>query len=188
MTLSDLVARLTASLDSAGIPYMLTGSLASSFHGEPRSTRDVDVVIDPSADGLEKLLGSFPADAYYVDADAARSALAERGEFNVVEQATGWKVDFVIRKEREFARAEFGRRTQVELPGGPAFVATAEDMMIAKLEWAQAGESERQLRDVASILAVSGDRLDHEYLDRWVGVLGLEPLLERARWLAQSDR
>jgi hypothetical protein len=60
-------------------------------------------------------------------------------------------------------------------------------MMIAKLEWAMAGESERQLRDVASILAVSGDRLDHEYLDRWVGVLGLEPLLERVRSLARAD-
>jgi len=187
MTLGDLVARLTDTLDNAGIPYMLTGSLASSFHGEPRSTRDVDVVIDPSPDSLERLLSSFPADAYYVDGEAARAALAERGQFNVVEQATGWKVDFVIRKERKFSRAEFGRRTWVELPGGPAFVATAEDTIIAKLEWAQAGESERQLRDVASILAVSGDRLDRGYLDRWVGALGLEPMLENAEILARSD-
>ncbi|MGH2488188.1 MAG: hypothetical protein ACRDFR_01035 [Candidatus Limnocylindria bacterium] len=181
MTLGDLVARMTDSLDKAGIPFMVTGSLASSFHGEPRTTRDVDLVIDPTDRALRSFLDSLPAEEFYRDADAARAALAERGQFNVVEIATGWKVDLVMRKDRPFSQEEFGRRLRVELFGRESFIATAEDTIIAKLEWAQAGESERQLRDVASIVAVSGDGLDRAYLDRWIRALGLEALWDRAR-------
>jgi len=186
MTLGDLVARITESLERAGIPFMLTGSLASSFHGEPRSTRDVDVVIDPSPEGLSAFLASLPADEFYADGETARTALAERGQFNVVEAATGWKVDLVIRKDRPFSRAEFERRTPVEVFGRPTFIATAEDTIIAKLEWARAGESERQLRDVASIVAVSGEGLDMTYLDRWIQGLGLESMWEQARRQSRS--
>ena len=184
MTLGDLLARIAGILEHARIPFMVTGSMASSFHGEPRTTRDLDVVIDPSPDALAALVAALPESEFYVDAATADAALRERGQFNVVEISTGWKVDFIIRKERPFSREEFGRRVPTELFGQPAFIASAEDTIIAKLEWARAGESERQLRDVAAILAVSGDRLDHAYIDRWTQALDLVPLWEQARSLA----
>jgi hypothetical protein len=98
-----------------------------------------------------------------------------------VDPASGWKADLVIRKDRPFSKSEFGRRQPAALPGELAFVASAEDTIIAKLEWARAGESERQLRDVASILAVSGEHLDHEYLRRWVNELGLGEMWDLVR-------
>lgn len=182
MSLSDLVAAVVQRLDEAGIPYMITGSLASSFHGEPRSTRDADLVIDPTPDAFRRFIdGLVGAEGFYVDADAAVDALERRTQFNLIDAATGWKVDFVIRKDRPFSLEEFRRRRPVDLLGTTAYLATAEDTIIAKLEWAQAGESERQLRDVASILSVVGDQLDRQYLDRWIADLGLVDLWERAQ-------
>jgi Domain of unknown function (DUF1814). len=173
MTLEQLLAAFGRRLTQARIPYMVTGSIASSFHGEPRATRDIDLVIDPTAQALARFVRDLPADVFYVDRDAALTALAERTQFNVIEKASGWKVDLVIRKDRPFSIEEFGRRKPAELLGTPTFVASAEDVVIAKLEWAKAAESERQLRDVAAILAVSGDGLDYSYIERWVAALGL---------------
>ena len=93
---------------------------------------------------------------------------------NVIDLATGWKADFIIRKDRPFSREEFGRRQKVEMFGTAVFVATAEDTVVAKLEWARLGQSERQLRDVAAVVEVSGDGLDFEYVEKWVVELGLE--------------
>jgi len=88
--------------------------------------------------------------------------------------ASGWKVDLMIRKDRPFAVEEFARRQSAELLGAPTFVISAEDLVIAKLEWAKAAESERQLRDVSGILAVSGDVLDIPYGERRVAALELD--------------
>jgi len=179
VTLGALLARISAKLDDAGIAYMITGSVASSFHGEPRATRDLDIVIDPTPDAIRRLVRSLPADEFYTDLDAALEALRQRSQFNVVEVATGWKVDLLVRKDRPFSREEFARRQRADLQGVSAYVATAEDTIIAKLEWARSGESERQLRDVAGILAASGDRIDHAYLKQWIKELGLSELWAR---------
>jgi hypothetical protein len=174
MTLGELLAGIGERLEAAGIPYMVTGSVASSFHGEPRATRDLDIVVDPTASSLDAFIVSLTPDQFYVDSEAARTALVERSQFNVIEIASGWKVDLLIRKNRPFSIEELARRQPADVLGGPTFVASAEDVVIAKLEWAKAGESERQLRDVAAILAVSGDGLDYPYIERWVSALGLQ--------------
>ncbi|MDP9468663.1 MAG: hypothetical protein M3P32_08010 [Chloroflexota bacterium] len=179
MTLGELLAEIGQRLDAAAIPYMVTGSVASSFHGEPRATRDIDIVVDPTPQALDAFVRSLPADAFYVDLGAARTALAERGQFNVIESASGWKADLVIRKDRPFSIEEFARRQPVALLGTATFIASPEDLIIAKLEWAKFAESERQLRDVTAILAVSGDRLDYRYIERWVSALGLRDVWSR---------
>jgi hypothetical protein len=183
MSLTDLTSRLIKLLDEFDVPYMVTGSVASSYYGEPRMTRDLDVVIDPDESKLRALVEALEAAGFYADTDAAAEALANRTQLNVIDPASGWKADLIIRKDRPFSREEFARRQVADLPGVSAFVATAEDLIVAKLEWARAGESERQLRDVASILAVSGDRLDLAYLGRWVDELGL-----RDQWAMASQR
>lgn len=173
MTLGDLLASIGQQLERARIPYMVTGSVASSYHGEPRATRDLDVVIDPTPTSLAAFLDSLSRDTYYLDADAATTALRERTQFNVIDRATGWKVDLIIRKDRPFSAEEFGRRLPADMLGTHTFVATPEDVIIAKLEWAHASGSDRQLRDVQSILHGAGEQLDRAYLDRWISQLGL---------------
>jgi hypothetical protein len=168
-------------LDSIGIPYMVVGSFASTAHGEPRSTHDLDLVIDPSPAQLDQLLSKLDLDAYYVDAEVARDALARRAMFNVIEIATAWKIDLVIRRARPFSVQELSRRQVVSLLGVPVATATAEDTIIAKLEWAKQGASDRQLEDVAGILRVRGPELDEDYLERWISELELAEEWRRAR-------
>lgn len=176
MTLDDLVVLLVDILDAAHVPYMVVGSVASSYHGEPRMTRDLDVVVDPTPDSLRVLVSRLQAAGLYADPDAAASALSNRTQFNAIDPASGWKVDLIILGQRAFDRAEFARRTVAQLLRTKVQMATAEDVILAKLEWALAGESERQLRDVAAILAVSGDGLDFDYLDGWAAQLGVTQL------------
>jgi hypothetical protein len=165
-----LVDRLVELLDAAGVPFMIAGSFASTAHGQPRTTQDLDVVIDPpSHAAFDTLLGSFAPEQYYVDADAARDALRRRSMFNVVDLASGWKVDLILRKNRPFSRQEFSRRMELTLLGIQVFVATPEDTIVAKLEWSKlAGGSQRQRRDVAGIVATIGDALDRDHIERWV--------------------
>lgn len=179
MTAADLLREVVRRLDEAVIPHMLAGSMASSFHGEPRSTQDIDLVIDPDGSALRRFVDDLDPDRFYVD--DALDALRHRGQFNVIDTTTGWKVDLVIRKDRPFSREEFARRRAVDVLGVSTHVATAEDTVLAKLEWAKGGGSDRQVEDVVGIFDAVGDALDQEYLDRWAGELGVTELLAVAR-------
>jgi hypothetical protein len=179
VTFADMLAIVIGLLEAADVPYMITGSLASSYHGEPRATRDIDIVIEPSPDGVERLANGLADSGFYVDRDVARQALAERSQFNAIgPDAT--KVDLILRRDRPFSVEEFGRREPADLLGTPGFVATAEDLIVAKLEWANATGSDRQLRDVAGIIAI-GQGLDEDYIERWTSALGLNDAWHRAR-------
>ena len=180
MTFADLVGTALRHLLAAGIPYMVTGSVASSYYGEPRATRDLDVVIEPTSRTLETLLDGLIADGFYVDRDAAHEALRQRTQFNAI-GPNALKIDFVIRKDRPFSLREFERRRPANLLGIAAFIPTVEDLIVAKLEWAAAGGSELQLRDVAGILAVAGDEVDYRYLAPWIRALDLAKVWDRAR-------
>lgn len=169
-------------LERLSIPYMVTGSVASSHHGRPRSTHDTDIVIDPAPEQLDRLVAGLSAAGFYVDPARARDALRRRLQFNAIETQFACKIDLIIRKDRPFSREELARRQPAELaPGVPLALASPEDTIVAKLEWARkAGGSEKQLADVAGILAVTPS-LDHDYIEKWAGELGLLDLWRDAR-------
>jgi hypothetical protein len=171
VTFGELLASVIGLLERSGVPYMVTGSLASSYHGEPRATRDADIVIDPSREALDRLAAGLLDAGFYVDRDVAREALTNRSQFNAI-GADAMKVDFIIRRDRPFSVEEFGRRQPADLLGTPGFIASAEDVILAKLEWAKATGSDRQLEDVAGILAIASG-LDLPYVDRWAAALGV---------------
>lgn len=182
MTLERLLRVLTETLDSAGIPSMLTGSVAAAFRGASRATMDVDLVIEPTASALDDFVQRIGARGLYVSLDAAREALAHSGIFNVVDPETGWKDDLIIRKAREFSEAEFSRREATDFFGVPVAIASLEDVILSKLEWAKLGASGRQLDDVRMLLRVAGAAVDQSYLDRWVAALGVS-----AQWRAVQE-
>lgn len=157
-------------LRRCGIPYMLTGSFAGTIFGEPRTTNDVDLVVDPTAEQLEAFLDTV-RDEEYVSREAAREALRTRGMFNVIDTASGWKVDLIVRKDRPFSVEEFGRRVDVEWQGRSLQAASPEDVILSKLEWHRRSGSERQLADAAAVVATQGDDLDRGYLRRWAAEL-----------------
>jgi hypothetical protein len=181
MNVADVLHRITVVLDEAGIPWMLTGSLASAYYGAPRSTQDIDVVIAATPVQLRRLVQLLPSDKYYVDLDAVLEAHKRRTRFNVVDLITAWKIDSIIRKSRAFSEEEFLRRARFDLQGVPLFVASAEDVVISKLEWATLAQSVRQIEDVAAILRTRWHSLDHAYLEKWIRRLGLTTEWKDAR-------
>lgn len=174
-TPDEVIRQVLTALETAGVPYMLTGSFASSLHGAPRSTQDLDFVIAPDDRSIERLVDQFPPGRYYLSRSAAMEALRRNSLFNVIDLETGWKIDFIVRKSREFSTVEFDRRVSTELLGLKIFVATPEDIVISKLEWAKRSGSERQIEDVMGIVRSQGAQLDSGYVERWVGDLELGP-------------
>lgn len=181
MSVSEVFHRITSALGEAGIAYMLAGSFASAYYGAPRTTQDIDLVIASTAKQLQTFVQLLSKDEYYVDLDTALEARKRESLFNVVDMATGWKIDLIIRKSRPFSEEEFRRRKLVNLQGSPLFVASAEDVVISKLEWAKLAQSQRHIEDVASILRMQWDSLDRPYLERWILELKIEAEWNDAR-------
>jgi len=182
------IRRVLEALAIAGVPYMLTGSFASAFHGAPRTTQDVDIVIAPTLGSLQKIVRQFPEEEYYVSRDAALQAYGAESLFNVIDLNSGWKIDFIIRKSRPFSLEEFERRREADMLGTRLYIASAEDVILSKLEWAKMSSSERQVNDVAGILRTQGDALDLEYVERWIAALGLENQWTQAKAAAGLTR
>jgi hypothetical protein len=181
MRVSEVFDRITSALGEAGIAYMLAGSFASAYYGAPRTTQGVDLVIRATADQLRTFVQILPPDQYDVDLHAALEAHKHQSLFNVVDMATGWRIDFIIRKSRPFSEEEFRRRTLANLEGRPLFVASAEDVVVSKLEWAKLAQSERHIEDVAGIFRMRWDSLDRAYLERWISELRIEAEWNDAR-------
>ena len=145
------LARVMAALGRAGIPSMLTGSLAAAIHGHPRATQNIDIVIEATAEQLHDLAAALEGDDIFFDLGSTLDACARQSMTNLLDNATGWKVDLIFQKSRAFSRSEFGRRVATAIDGIPLHVASIEDLVLAKLEWAKAGESARQIEDVAHL-------------------------------------
>ncbi len=174
----ELLAKVVEALDAAGINHMVTGSFASTFHGEPRMTRDIDVVIDPDETSIVLFAEQFDPAIFYMN--DATAATAQRDMFNVIDVTTGWKVDLIVRKDRPFSVEEFGRRVPVVIGGVATCVASAEDTILSKLEWSHRSGSERQMRDVVAVIQVQRQQLDIDYLEHWATELGIADLLHEA--------
>lgn len=185
MSLEALLTLVVGILEDREIHYMLTGSLASSYHGAPRSTKDIDLVVDGSSEAFESLAEPLRDAGLYVSEEAIREAVSTRGMFNAIDPETGWKVDFIVRKDRPFSVHEFANRQETHYLGLALRVARAEDVVVAKLEWAKLADSQRQLRDVAEIVSVQGEDLDLDEVAEWVQRLGLRGQWEKAQALRE---
>jgi len=185
----DFLEKLIEKLNEQNIPYMLSGSVSSSFHGQPRATRDVDIVIAPTEKQLLDFVNSLRED-YYVSLEAVRQALAHKSTFNVIDNQSSWKVDFIIRKDRPFSHQEFRRRCTVKIKGIDVWATSPEDTILSKLEWAKDSHSEQQFRDALGVAVVQWDRLDMDYLYKWANQLqvesSLKQMLEQAKKLLES--
>lgn len=179
MTLAEFLAEVVDQLERADVDYMIGGSVASSIYGEPRTTRDIDIVMEVTATSLRRLFAAFDRDRVYIDEPHPDERILAGRMFNLLDLRGGWKVDLVIRKDRPFSEVEFGRRQQLLVLGVPAMVASVEDVLLTKLEWATLSGSSRQVDDALGIVAVQQLALDVPYLRHWAAQLGVADLLER---------
>lgn len=172
--------RFVQALERAGVPYMVTGSHALGYYGAGRATQDIDFVVMPTREQLSALIEQLAYPEFYVDGRIALEALREHSQFNVIDRNSAYKADFIIRKSRPFSEEEFRRRTRAVVAEVPVMIATAEDVIVSKLEWSKLGGSARQIEDVAMLLTEWSDRLDRDYVENWVKELELESLWKTA--------
>jgi len=183
MTPFELLVLVVSKLDSLGIPYMIGGSFASSAHGIPRSTQDADIVIDIQPEQAPNFVRAF-IEGFFIDEEQVKQAVSAKRSFNVIHLETMFKVDFFVLGTSRYAREAFSRRWPAALEAAaPMMVATAEDTVLAKLDWYRlgGGVSDRQWRDITGVLKTQAERLDTEYLRKWAAELGVSDLLERAQ-------
>lgn len=180
MELAELLRRVTAALEELDIPYLVTGSMATIAYGEPRFTRDIDVVVRIDRQDVERLRSVFPEEEFYLSTKAVLEALEHTGQFNVLHPRSGLKIDFMVAGSGEFDESRFGRSRRLPIgPSSAAVFAAPEDVVIKKLECYREGESEKHLRDIAGVIKVTGDELDREYIEEWVRRLNLERVWRR---------
>lgn len=167
--LTDCLVRL----NRAGLGYMVTGSMASNFWGIPRSTHDLDFVIQLPPSAVPQMVAAFAGD-FFIDEPAVRAAFRPPYQFNAIDQRSSLKVDFWLPSGAPFEREMFQRRQSRTLFGVPAWIATAEDVILHKLYWDKLTPSERQRGDAAGVFAVQRDVLDRAYLQHWAAELGVQ--------------
>jgi len=176
--LAEFLRWVIAEIESAGIPYMVVGSIAASAHGNPRSTNAIDIVISPSSQQLTNAVEKFQ-ESVYADIAGAQAAMSAASMFNIIDFRKGLKADLIFLKPRPFNQTEFSRRQRLLAFGSQVWAATAEDVILSKLEWAKIGDSERQYRDAFAVAAMQRDLLDVDYLRHWAIQLDVDRLLNR---------
>ncbi|HEY3803772.1 MAG TPA: hypothetical protein VGL61_14255 [Kofleriaceae bacterium] len=166
-------------LETLGVPYFVTGSTAGILYGEPRMTHDIDIVVELAVADIARFVAAFPLDEFYCPPDdvlAIEVRRGQRGHCNLIDHATGFKADIYIAFD-ELHRWALARRRTVIVDGVPMQVAPPEYVILRKLEYFREGKSEKHVRDIRAMLAVSGDLLDRAFLEDRVEALGL-----RAAW------
>jgi len=166
-------------LKAAGIPYMITGSIATNVYTIPRMTRDIDIVIEAKKEDASRILEMFRND-FYVDAGSVKEAIERRDMFNIIHNEYMFKIDFIVRKDSPYRELEFKRQQKIEIEGIEISIVSIEDLILSKLFWAKDSLSETQLRDVKNLLETAKD-IDMDYLKEWVKSLGLQVVYDKVK-------
>jgi len=159
-------------LQSEGIPYMLTGSVAMSFYAQPRMTRDIDLVVECRGVESDVWVRLFGADCY-VSREAVEDAMRRGGMFNIIDNESLAKADIIVRRDEEYRHAEFERRQRRNVNGLDVDVVTPEDLLLSKLLWWKEGDSPVQRLDLQGLIHARPD-LDRAYLEKWADRLGVD--------------
>jgi hypothetical protein len=175
----EFMKEIARRLDSARIPYMVTGSMAALLYACPRMTRDIDLVVEFGPGDTETIVRLFESDCY-VDAASVRNAVSARTMFNIIHNEWIIKADFIVRKSEAYREMEFGRRRRFDIEGTPVWVVAPEDLILSKLVWSKDAGSTLQLKDARAIADTVQD-LDWAYLEKWAADLAVQDLLAEVR-------
>lgn len=171
MELKELLRFITSELEKAEIEYILSGSVAMSTYTIPRMTRDIDIVIELKEEEIEKFASIFE-NRFYLYKEGIKEQIIRRGMFNVIDNESGYKIDFILRKNTPFNRKEFERKIRGVTFGLSVWIVSIEDLIISKLNWTQDSESQVQKEDIYHLL--ENKSIDFKYLKSWIEQLELK--------------
>ena len=164
-------------LNKAGIPYVITGAVASIIYGEPRLTNDLDLVVAMKTEDIERFVQTFPSEEFYCPPkEVLRMEIKRsyRGHFNLIHHETGMKADIYLAGEEELHRWALSRKRAILFEAEQVWVAPPEYVIIRKLEYYREGSSEKHLKDIAGMLELSSQNMDFKQLDDFVKRYALE--------------
>lgn len=177
----ESLTRIVEHLEAAQLDYMIVGSVASTIYGEPRLTRDIDLVLSLKLASAATFIAALPSHLYYVPpSEIVTQEIQRKGQFNLLDQIAAFKIDIIFCKSNPHSVAEFLRRRRLQiLPTIEAWVAAPEDVIIKKLQYFVEGRSEKHLIDIRGIIA--NTELDHMYLKEWIQSLCLTDAWQAAQ-------
>lgn len=181
MNQQEFFTKILKILEKLQIPYMISGSVGSMIYGEPRMTNDMDIIVELETGKVRDLLANLSKDHYYYPSiEFIQEAIRKKKQFNIIHEEIGSKVDFIIRKDTEFAKKEFSRKNRVPFTENfSAFTASPEDIIISKMLYFRMNPSERHITDIVSILIISGDKMDFDYLNQWIEKSNIQDIWEQ---------
>lgn len=175
----EVLRKVVEKLRDLDIEYMLSGSVAMNFYGQPRMTRHIDIIISIKETQIRRFIDAFKEE-FYIESEMVLKEVSGKGMFNVILNDYTVKVDFILRKDTKYDINAFERRRLVNVGDFEICLISPEDLVPNKLLWAREGNSEIQKRDVKNILMITDD-LDFNYLRDWSKRLSVDSLLEECR-------
>jgi hypothetical protein len=164
----ELMLRVADVCASMKLPYFVTGSVASMVYGEPRYTLDVDIVVEIPSWKAKEFCSHFGAPDFYVSEEAALTAAQNATSFNIIWVTQGVKADIMLFRDTPFNGSRLSRARPVRLESGREVMFSApEDVILKKLEFYRDGGSDKHLRDIASMIRISGNEVDYVYIEHW---------------------
>ena len=186
MSQQELLAKVIQALDDAGIEYMVSGSVASSLQGEPRSTHDIDIVAAIKKTAVKKLTRAFPGPDFYLDEQSILDAINKQSMFSLIDVNKGDRVDFWVLTQEPFDQSRFSRRYVEKVMGMRIEVSSPEDTILMKLRWGKlSGGSEKQFTDALRVYEIQYQKLDMDYLHTWAKKINVERVLQRLQEQAE---
>jgi len=173
----DVLKDISEKLSDAGIPFMLTGSMAMNYYAQPRMTRDIDIIVSIGKGDVQKILSLFSGQ-YYISKEAVQESVMHSSMFNIIHNESIIKIDFIILKDEPYRHNEFERRLLVKIRDFSTYLVSKEDLIISKLWWARDSNSELQKADVRNLMRTG---FDEAYVQNWVRKLGLEKIYTRIK-------
>lgn len=180
MLQQEFLVHVVSVLQRCGIEYMVTGSVVSSVQGEPRTSHDIDIVIQIRDAAIPQLLSSFPSPKYFLTRESIVEAIEHQSVFNLIDTEDGNKIDFWLLTDTPFDQSRFSRRYAQTIFNTSIFLSKSEDTILMKLLWAKlSGGSEKQMIDAMRVFELQYTQLDMEYIEHWITVLEIQPLWEQ---------
>lgn len=170
MTLETLLKEIIQKLEARSLPYMISGSVAMNAYTMPRMTRDIDIVIELVPNTLDIFLEIFEHN-FYFHRESIEEEIKRQGMFNVIDHRSGYKIDFVVKKNAPFRNEEFRRKKRSNVLGTDSWLVSPEDLVLSKLIWIQDVQSDLQICDIENLL--ESKDLDLKYIQNWVSKLNL---------------
>ncbi len=181
MRVYDLLKKISTCFNSLNIPYFVTGSIASIAYGESRFTNDIDIVADIKNKNIPDIIKHFPELEYYISEESIKNAIYHKFQFNIIHPASGLKIDVIIKKMDDFDMMRFSRTHNFIMDGVGVNFAAPEDVLLMKMKFYKSGGSEKHIRDIMSMIRISKELIDFNYIETWASKLDLREIWGRLK-------